>query len=99
MGEALYVAEGPARLKYPAGNAHKYAEITGGLSPGLRGKNVEARLAEAIDGLRSRYTIGFHPTQAKPAGTFCRVRVALAPGAPLRPQEWNVLVRQGYYRR
>ena len=97
--EALYAAEGPARLKYPAGNAHSYAEITGGVSPGMRGKNVEERLAEAIDGLRSRYTIGYRPANARPAGTFCRVHVALAAGGPLRSQEWKVLVRQGYYRK
>lgn len=97
--EALYAAEAPARLKYPAGNAHQYAEITGGVSPGLRGRNVEERLAEAIDGLRSRYTIGYRPKDAKPAGTFCPIRIALAPGAPIRPKEWKVLVRQGYYRK
>ncbi len=97
--EALYAAEAPARLKYPAGNAHHYAEITGGVSPGLRGKNVEERLAEAIDGLRSRYTIGYRPADSKPAGTFCRVQVALAAGAPIRPKEWKVLVREGYYRK
>jgi len=97
--EALYLAEAPARLKYPAGDAHKYAEITGGVSPGLRGKNVEQRLAEAIDGLRSRYTIGYRPTDAKAAGAFCRVQVAFAPGAPLQPKDWKVLVRQGYYRK
>jgi VWFA-related protein len=97
--EALYAAEAPARLKYPAGNAHQYAEITGGVSPGLRGRNVEERLAEAIDGLRARYTIGYRPKDAKPAGTFCPIQVALAPGAPIRPKEWKVLVRQGYYRK
>jgi VWFA-related protein len=97
--EALYLAEGPARLKYPSGNAHRYAEITGGVSPGLRGKNVEERLAEAIDGLRSRYTIGYRPKDAKPTGTFCPIQVALAPGAPIRQKEWKVLVRQGYYRK
>jgi VWFA-related protein len=92
-------AEASARKKYPAGDAHKYAEISGGISPGLRGKNVEVRLAETIDDLRSRYTIGYRPSESKPAGTFCRVRVALAAGAPLRPQEWRVLVREGYYRK
>ena len=49
--------------------------------------------------LRSRYTIGYRPTDSKPAGSFCRVRVALTPGAPLRPKEWQVLVREGYYRK
>ena len=97
--EALYAAEAPYRLKFPAGNAHQYAEITGGVSPGLRGKNVEERLTEAIDGLRSRYTVGYSPKSAQPAGTFCRIHVALAPGAPIQPQDWKVLVRQGYYRK
>ena len=97
--EPMMAFEAGARKKNPAGDAHKYAEITGGVSPGLRGKNVEARLAEAIDDLRSRYTIGYRPTGPKPAGSFCRVRVALAPGAPLRPKEWRVLVREGYYRK
>ena len=40
--EALYVAEAPARLKYPAGNAHQYAEITGG---GSRVAGKECRRA------------------------------------------------------
>jgi VWFA-related protein len=97
--EPMMLSEASARKKFPAGDAHKYAEITGGFSPGLRGKNVEQRLAEAIDDLRSRYTVGYRPSEAKAAGTFCRVRVALAPGAPLRPQEWRVLVREGYYRK
>jgi len=91
--------EAGARKKFPPGDAHKYAEITGGMSPGLRGKDVEARLAEALDDLRSRYTIGYKPSDSKPAGTFCRVRVALAPGAPIRGKEWRVLVREGYYRK
>jgi hypothetical protein len=65
----------------------------------MRGKGVEERLAEVIDSLRGRYTIGYPPTEDKPTGTFCRVKVALAPGAPLLPQEWRVLSRAGYYRR
>jgi len=97
--EMITAVEAPARKRYPAGDAHKYAELTGGLAVGMRGKNVEERLAEVLDDLRSRYTIGFHPAQAKPPGTFCRLRVALSPDAPLRPQEWTVLARAGYYRK
>ena len=65
----------------------------------MRGRNVEERLAEDIDDLRARYTIGYRPSAEKPAGTFCCVKVSLAPAAPLRPQEWRVLARAGYYRR
>jgi VWFA-related protein len=96
--ERDYAHEHPEDPNYPPGDAHKYAEITGGFPFELRGKKVEERLAEIIDSLRTRYTIGYRPSEDKPVGTFCRVKVGLAPGAPLRPQEWRVLVRAGYYR-
>jgi hypothetical protein len=66
---------------------------------GLRGKQAGQRLAELIDELRARYTIGYRPAQSKPAGTFCKLRVELAPQGALRPKEWTVLARQGYYRK
>ncbi len=97
--EPMMAFEASDRKRYPAGDARKYAEITGGSSPGLRGRDVEEHLSEAIVDLRSRYTIGYRPSAPKPAGTFCHVSVKLAAAAPLRPQEWRVLVRQGYYRK
>ncbi len=99
FGELTVARESPYRKQYPPGDAHKYAELTGGFAAAMRGKGVDQRLAEVIDSLRSRYTIGYRPAQDKPPGTFCRVNVALAPGAPLRPQEWRVLARTGYYRK
>lgn len=95
--EALF--EKPAAKNHPPGDAHKYAELTGGFAVGMRGKDVAERLAEVIDSLRGMYTIGYRPTEEKPAGTFCRVKVTLAPSAPLRPKEWRVLARAGYYRK
>jgi VWFA-related protein len=97
--ELIMTAERPYRKQYPPGDAHKYAELTGGFAAAMRGKGMDERLAEVIDDLRSLYTIGYRPTEEKPPGTFCRVKVALAPGAPLRPQEWSVLAREGYYRK
>lgn len=94
-----YAREHPEDEDYPPGDARKYAEITGGFPFQLRDKKVEERLAEIIDSLRARYTIGYRPAEEKPAGTFCRVKVELAPDAPLRPLEWRVLARAGYYRR
>ena len=87
------------RRNYSAGDAYKYAELTGGFAMELRGKKVEDRLADAIDNLRGRYTIGYRPAEDRPAGTFCKVKVTLAPEAPLHPREWKVLARAGYYRR
>ncbi len=97
--EADFAREHPDKKYYPPGDANKYAEVTGGFAVGLRGKGAEERLAEIIDSLRSRYTIGYRPADDKPSGTFCRVKVALAPDAPLRPQEYKVLARAGYYRK
>jgi hypothetical protein len=90
--------EAPFRHSHPPGDANKYAELTGGEAIHLGGKRVDERLAELIDDLRSRYTIGYRPAEPKPPGTFCKVRVSLAPDGGLRPKEWKVLARAGYYR-
>lgn len=97
--EADFAREHPGGKHYPPGDAHKYAELTGGFAIEMRGKGVAERLAEIIDSLRGRYTIGYRPTEYKPPGTFCPVKVTLASGSPLRPQEWSVRSRTGYYRR
>ncbi len=94
----LLALEAPFRHSHPPGDAHKYAELTGGEVIGLAGKPVEDRLAELIDDLRSRYTIGYQPIDKKPPGTLCKIRVSLSPGSRLRPKEWRVLARAGYYR-
>jgi len=84
---------------HPPGDANKYAEWTGGQAMRMSGKNADERLAELIDELRSRYTIGFQPSRNKPSGTFSKLRVTLAPDGPLHPQDWKVLARDGYYRK
>ena len=83
----------------PWGDARKYAESTGGQAVGLRGKSPAERLGEMIDELRARYTVGYRPAESKPTGTFCKLLVELAPGGALRPNEWVVFARQGYYRK
>jgi VWFA-related protein len=103
---ASLVATAPERAfealwykSHPPGDAKKYAEWTGGQAMQMGGKNVEQRLADLIDELRSRYTIGFQPSQSKPPGTLCKLKVALAADGPLHPKDWNVLARAGYYRK
>jgi VWFA-related protein len=91
--------EGPFAKSHPPGDAKKYAELTGGQSLNLRRKKSGDLLAELIDELRARYTIGYRPSASKPAGTFCKLHVELAPDGPLRSNEWVVSARQGYYRR
>lgn len=96
---AIFVRENAERRDHPPGDANKYAELSGSFAVPMRGKGVEERLAEVIDSLRGRYAIGYRPAEDKPAGTFCRVQVALSAEAPLRAKEWHVLTRAGYYRR
>ena len=57
LRELTVARESPYRKQYPPGDAHKYAERTGGFAAAMRGKGVDQRLAEVIDSLRSRYTI------------------------------------------
>jgi VWFA-related protein len=95
----VMASEAPWRKSYPPGDAHKYAEVTGGQAVGLRGKNPEERLAQLIDELRARYTVAYRPSEAQAAGSYRKVRVEVAPDGHLRPKEWTVRARQGYYRR
>ncbi|MFZ0732134.1 MAG: VWA domain-containing protein [Candidatus Sulfotelmatobacter sp.] len=83
------------------GDVRRYADQTGG--PFLNTKKTEAadRLAMLLDELRDRYTLGYKPSAAHPAGTFCRIRLTLTREARLRlpPGTQPVIrVRTGYYR-
>jgi Ca-activated chloride channel family protein len=99
MGPLVKASEASHEKAFPPGDARKYAELTGGQAVGLRGKQPEERLAQLIDELRARYTIGYRPSDPQSAGTFRQIHVELAPLQKLRPNEWKVLSRQGYYRR
>jgi hypothetical protein len=61
-------------------------------------KAVPAKLAELIDDLRLRYTLGYRPSAAKPQGTFCRIKVELAPEVKKLQRELVVNAKQGYFR-
>lgn len=99
LGPIVRASEASHEKAFPPGDARKYAELTGGQAVGLRGRRPEERLAQLIDELRARYTIGYRPSDPQPAGTFCKIHVELAPSRMLRPKEWTVLARQGYYRK
>jgi VWFA-related protein len=99
LGPMLRASEAPHEKSFPPGDARKYAELTGGQAVGIRGKSPEQRLAQLIDELRARYTIGYRPSDPQPAGTLRHIRVELLPAMTLRTKEWTVLARQGYYRK
>lgn len=83
------------------GDVRRYADQTGG--PFLDTNKAEApdRMAKLFDELRDRYTLGYKPSTAHRAGTFCRIRVNLTREARLRlPRRTKpaLRVRIGYYR-
>jgi VWFA-related protein len=83
------------------GDVRKYAELTGGPVLNASKKEVAARLAELIDQLRGRYTIGYRPSGSRPRGTFCKLRLELSPKARKADPEVRdsvVRTRHGYYR-
>ena len=85
------------------GDIRRYADTTGGPVLNTSKKEVAARLAELIDQLRERYTLGYKPSTARPAGTYCKLHLALSsaayePPSDLRKGSVLVRVRQGYYR-
>lgn len=97
--DARYRAEmATDRMMNPPGDVHKYAKATGGLVVESNDKTIPAKLAELIDDLRLRYTLGYSPSVAKPQGTFCTIKVELAPEVKKLQKDLVVEARQGYYR-
>jgi VWFA-related protein len=88
----------PDRMLNPPGDVYQYAQATGGLVVESSDKTVAARLAQLIDDLRLRYTLGYRPSVAKPQGTFCTIKVELAPEVKKLQKDLVVKARQGYYR-
>jgi VWFA-related protein len=86
------------RRLYPPGEVHSYAQATGGLVVESSDKTVPAKLAELIDDLRLRYTLGYRPSVAKSQGAYCAVKVELAPEVKKLQKDLVVKARQGYYR-
>jgi len=61
-------------------------------------EDVSAKLAELIDEIRTRYTLGYYPSVKQPKGKFCELKVQIT--AEVQKREGRMLVRtkKGYYR-
>jgi hypothetical protein len=88
-----------SRDEFPLSVVMLFDLTEGGQAVAMRGRQPEERLAQLIDELRARYTIGYRPPESQAAGTFRKIRVELAPDGALRAKEWTVLAREGYYRK
>jgi VWFA-related protein len=87
-----------ARRRHPPGDVYKYAERTGGEVMKSSKAEVSAKLAQLIDEIRTRYTLGYYPSVKQPKGKFCEIKFQIR--AETRKREGQLLVRtkQGYYR-
>src|SRR5205823_4530281 len=87
------------RRQYPPGDGRGWGEITGGPVLTAHGEKSSAKsLSELLDRLRSRYTVGYRPSQSKPEGAFCSMRLQLTPEAAARLGKVKLQTRSGYYR-
>ena len=88
----------PFRMSHPPGDVHKYAEESGGIVIGAHRDEISSKLADLIDRLRSRYTIGYRPMEEKPTGTLCKIEVKLTKAALKREGAVDIRARRGYKR-
>jgi VWFA-related protein len=88
----------PLRMRNPPGNVYKYAERTGGDAMTSSKEDVSAKLAQLIDEIRTRYTLGYYPSVKQPRGKFCELKVLIAGGAQKREGRMVVRAKKGYYR-
>lgn len=76
-----------------------YAERTGGEIMNADKKEVEAKLGELIDHLRTRYSFGYRPSGATVPGVFHHLELKLlAPAAVAQKDKSTVRIKEGYYR-
>jgi VWFA-related protein len=91
------------RTVEPPGAIRKYAKETGGVVLSPSSKEVTTRMADLLDRLRNRYTLGYSPSNSQPAGKFCSIQLKLSPDLyarepELRPARVVVRTKRGYYR-
>ncbi|HKV40559.1 MAG TPA: VWA domain-containing protein [Blastocatellia bacterium] len=84
--------------RHPPGNVYKYAEETGGEVIRARNDEIGRRLAELVDNLRTRYSLGYVPSNGGNDRKFHRIKVRLSSQADKREGGTVVKARKGYVR-
>ncbi len=59
---------------------------------------VSTKLAQLIDEIRSRYTLGYYPSVKQPKGKFCEIKLQIRAETQKREGRLVVRTKQGYYR-
>ena len=76
-----------------------YAGPTGGEVMGSKKEEVDVKLAELIDRLRVRYSLGYVSSNSKQDGAFRKIKLQLSPETNKREEKPIVLAKKGYYAR
>jgi Ca-activated chloride channel homolog len=74
-----------------------FADRTGGEVMRASSDEIETRLVELIEHLRTRYAIGYTPSNSKHDGKFRKVKVTVSAAVEAREGKLSVLTRRGYY--
>ncbi len=77
----------------------EFAEPTGGEVMVAEASSVNQRLAELISHLRTRYSIGYSPTNNIRDGKFRKINLSLTTDTQKREGEIQIKTRQGYFAR
>jgi hypothetical protein len=88
----------PTRSHNPPGDVYKYAARTGGDVMKSSKEEVSAKLAQLIDEIRTRYTVGYYPSAQQPKGKFCQIKLQIKKETEKHQGSMLVRTRQGYYR-
>jgi VWFA-related protein len=88
----------PLRMRNPPGDVYKYAERTGGEVMKSSKEEVSAKLAQLIDEIRTRYTLGYYPSVKQPKGKFCEIKIQIRAESQKREGRLLVRTKKGYYR-
>ncbi|HLG14401.1 MAG TPA: VWA domain-containing protein [Blastocatellia bacterium] len=86
-------------LDQPLGLVAGYANQTGGVSLTFNRGDLREKFGQLLDRLRSRYTIGYIPSNARRDGRFRKVKITVSPEAEQRLGKIAVKTRKGYYAR
>jgi VWFA-related protein len=87
------------RKHNPPGDVYKYAEQTGGQVMKSGKEEVAAKLADLIDQIRTRYSLGYRAPVEQPSGKFCEIKLKVSPDVLKREGQVVVKAKRGYYRR
>jgi len=74
-----------------------YLAETGGILSQVDKDDVSAKLARLIERLRSRYSIGYTPLNAKRDGKFRNIKLKLSTEIERRGGDVTIVARKGYY--